>query len=198
MASQPQTWTVLQAIQYQLFTGLIVTDSQVTNASPFSTWLNTANPQNPGSVSDLTRFGTNPNGTVTTAIYVGMPKDYDITYPRQCHVIPPPQEAVMRHAFGGKVWDEAWVYIRLCYLNVNNWYENQQDLYTARDVLHPFIAHHAELPGADTVIATKEVAHASGMPTGYYRDSFVDREWDCLGIIWWARQEYQVTGGFVS
>lgn len=193
MASTPNTYAILQQIQWQIFTGLLIN-----GVSPFTPWSTVANPLDPSGRSDLVKYGANPNGTITTAIYLGMPKNPSTLYSLQCHVIPPPSENVVRRAFGGKVWDERWIYVRFLGENTTDWYSVQQTLITLRDAMHPFMLHHAEMPNTPEVIASKEVAQHSGLPTGFHRDTLVGREWDCWGFIWWVRGEYMLTGGFMS
>jgi hypothetical protein len=198
MATGPNTLSIMQAIQYRIFTEVLLN-----GVSPFTQWTATPNAQNPNNASDLVRFGTNPlasPGSVTTAIYIGMPKAPNTNYPIQCHIIPPPSELVYRKTYGGHVFDEKWVYVRILYDNTNGWYENQQQMMVLRDVMHPIIQRHAEMPGAASVTAAKEVATHAGLPTGFDRVILpgTGHEWDTWGFIWWTREEYVISGGFVS
>src|SRR6185312_5578320 len=193
MASGPNTLNVLQSIQYRIFTEVLVS-----SASPFTSWALTPNPDNPGSVSDYTRFGTNRQGQVTTAIYIGMPKVPNPNYPVQCHIIPPFQGQIYRKSMGGKVFDEQSIYIRFLSLNVGDWYDNQISMMALRDVAVPMIQRHAEMPGGIAPTASKEMPGGNGMPTGYNRVEVIGREWDTWGFVWWVRQEYTLTDGFVT
>jgi hypothetical protein len=192
MSSVPNTPLILQAVQYALFTNI-----KIGGVSPFTAWNTSPNPANPGSVSDLTRFGTNPLGTVSNALYIGAPKEMNTLYSTQCHIIPTMDETVVRRAFGGKVWHERWIYFRVVMNNTTDWYGTQTNIITLADVIHPYLMQHAELPNAPAVIASKEMARG-GMPIGYHRDEIVGREWDCWGFVWWFREEYAVSGGFVT
>src|SRR5690242_17491965 len=112
MAAQPQTWTMLQGLQTTIQNEVLVS-----SASPFSLFDTTPDVGNPGQVSDATRFGTNPNGAITNAIYLGVPKDWQMKYPAQCHIIPPKEDGGLsaRHALGGKVWLEQDITVRFLF-----------------------------------------------------------------------------------
>lgn len=195
MPTVPATKLLLQAIQWQ-----IANEVLVNSVSPFSAWSTAANPQNPGSVSDQTRFGTNPLGAISNFVLIGTPKDPDPTYPRQCVILPPPDETVSRASYGGHVFDEAHVLVVVRYLAVTDWYQDYLDLIDCRDALYQVMLKHAMLPNAPTVTAAKAGARAAGVPTGFFREpalGYAGREWLTWGFVWWFRQEYILSSGFV-
>lgn len=193
MPFAPNTTAVLQAIQYRVQQEVLVN-----SASPFTAFSTAANTGNPSGVSDATRYGTNPNGTITNAIFIGVPKDWPSLrlYPRMCHVIPPPMRDVERHALGGKVWDWSQVYIRFIFQRKDDWYQNQLDLIAAADVMYGVLTRHAELPGASTVQATTPMK--SGQLPAYHHEEMVGEEYDCWGFLWRVKQEWTVSGGIVQ
>lgn len=179
MPTAPQTWAVLQAIQYRIWN-----EVKVGGVSPFSTF----------SAADQTAFGTNPEGTVTTAVYIGVPKDWDVSeYPKQCHIIPPMQENVYWRGLGGKVWDEQSIYVRVCVSRHDNWYQAQQDIINARDAMYTVFSKHAELPFTPIVRATK--AMQPRQIPAYHHDQAIGVDWDCWGFLLWLNQEWFVSAG---
>ena len=173
MPSQAQTFAVLKGVQ-----SFVQTNFLVGGASPFS----------PFNAADATKYG------VTNAIYCGVPKDITAAYPRQCWIVPVADKPV-RHAVGGKVWDEQHLFINVLYNNVRDWYQTFQDLCAARDAFTAVLLQHAQLPGLPIVAASK-LDHASA-PNGYQFESAIGADWQCWGFTWWLRQEYNV-GPIVS
>jgi hypothetical protein len=176
----PQTWTMLQAIQYRIFAEVLVN-----GASPFSTW----------NATDQAKYGDNPFGAVSTAIYIGVPKDWPaINYvSRMCHIIPATDENVAWRALGGKTWDQQFIYVRFLYSRKSDWYQTQQDLLAARDAMYVMMSAHAELPNAPTVAAAKMVP-PHNIPA-YHHDNAIGEDWDCWGFAYWTRQEWFAPGG---
>lgn len=183
MPSSSASWTVLQAIQYRIYSEVLVGSPA---ASPFSTW----------NATDQTKYGANPFGTIGTAIFIGVPKDWpSLAYlPRQCHIIPPMNEHVYWRALGGKTWDEQMLYVRFVFSRYDDWYQTQQDMIAARDAMYAMMAKHAELPNAPTVAASK-FQHPDHAPPAYHHDEVIGSEWDCWGFGYWVRQEFYPTLG---
>src|SRR5690348_4883855 len=175
MAASPQTWAMLQAVQYRVWSEVLVAA-----ASPFTPFTTGANPENPAAVSDLTRFGTNPQGSVLNAVYINMPKVYNAGYPRQCHIAPLP-ELVYRRALGGKVWHETICHVRMAFNATTDRYQALQDLVNAADAAHVVMNKHAELPQVATVQAVREEAQSHGIPNGYWDESILGEDWLCWG-----------------
>lgn len=176
----PNSWKMLQAVQYRIFSELLVN-----SVSPFSTW----------NAADQAKYGNNPFGQVTTAVYIGVPKDWpSINYcPRQCHIIPATQENVGWRALGGKTWDIQAVYVRILYSRKADWYQTQQDILAARDAMYVMLSSHAELPNAPTVAAAKMTA-PHNVPA-YHHDGALGEDFDCWGFAYWLRQEWFAPGG---
>src|SRR5579872_298823 len=167
MPVAPQSWAVLQAIQYRIWN-----EVKVGGVSPFTPFI-------PG---DQAKYGGNPQGTIANAVYIGVPKDWNITYTRQCHVIPFMREDVSWRALGGKVWDDADVYVRYCFNRVKvDWYQTEQDLINARDATYVTFAQHAELPFTPIVRAVKPM-QVRQVPA-YHHDEVIGRDWDCWGFL---------------
>lgn len=183
MPFAPQSWQMYQAIQKRINDEVLVGTPA---ASPFNAF----------SAADATKYGTTPFGSVTQAIYIGIPKELSIVYPRQCHILPAIDEEVARRALGGKIWDWQFVYVRLVFLN-NDWWQAMQDIVAARDVMHVVMSRHAELPNAPIVQAVHELAAKQGLPTGFHYDDLTARDWACWGFIWAHKQEWTAQGGIV-
>ena len=183
MPTAPQTWTALQALQWRMFNEVLVN-----SASPFSTLSSNQNPDNPGNVSDATRYGTNPFGTVTTAVIIGVPKAWPALYPKQCHIIPPMHAKVHWRALGGKTWDEKIAIVRFVFQRTNDWYQTQQDLINAADATYAMLAKHAEMVNAPTVAASR-VEPMPQIPA-YHHDEVIGVDFDCWGFGVWMRQEF--------
>ncbi len=186
MPSAPQTWTMLQALQARIFNEVLVG-----GVSPFSTW----------NTTDQARFGVNSfatGGQVTTAIYIGVPKDWAaINYlPKQCHIIPPTPETVHRRNLGGHIWDEAHVSVFFRFSRKQDWYQAQQDLIAARDAAWPIFLRHAELPNAPTVSASNLVPQPAGQ-TAYSIINVAGEDFDQWGFTFYLRQEWSVASGIV-
>lgn len=192
MPSAPNSWQMYQAIQY-----LIFNECKVGGVTPFSPFSIAPNTSNPGSASDQTRYGANPQGTVTSAIYIGVPKDWTKLYPKQVHIIPPMGEEVFRRAFGGKVWDWQDVLIRVVMSRKDDWYQSQQDIIAARDALWPVLTRHAELPNAPGVVASLPAPVTSMPAYGVEAGMPIGLEWDYWCFRWRIKQEWSVTGGII-
>lgn len=194
MPTQANSWAMYQAVQY-----LIFTECLVGGVSPFTALSAAANTANPGGVSDLVRYGTNPNGTVTTAVIIGVPKDMTNRYATQCWVVPPVSENVYRVAFGGKSWDYQDVVVQCRTLRSGagaDWYAAQQTLINIRDALYAVMLKHAELPGAANVQASKPEVW-SGAPA-YTPVVEAGLEWDTWTFKWRLKQEYTIVGGIIA
>lgn len=181
MPVSPQTWAVLQAIQYRVWN-----EVQVGGVSPFSAF-------NP---ADQAKFGNNPQGTIANAVYIGVPKDWDSSqYPRQCHIIPFMTENVQRRALGGKVWDDGDVYIRVVFNRHDDWYQTMQDIIAARDAMQVILIKHAELPITPIVRAVQP--RTPRQIPAYHHDEAIGVDWDCWGFLLHTSQEWFAPTGFI-
>lgn len=199
MAASPQTWAVLQGIQWVLQNELLVVPAGGGSAvNPFSTFTTTPNINNPGGISDQTRYGTNPNGTITNAIYIGIPKNVDTTYLAQCHLVAS-QETAERYAHGGKIRVHHTVLIR-CLFNANDhskdWLTQTNNAYNTADAVRVLINKHAMLAVAyaPTVIASKEDAGYHG----YFYNELDGYSWIGWQTAALVTEEFNITGGIVS
>jgi hypothetical protein len=186
MPTVPNTWAVLQAMQY-----LIQTQVLVSSVSPFSLW----------TPDDQLKYGTdNPNGSITNCIHIGVPKEWasNNLYPNQCHIIPPMSESVSRHALGGKVWDEDEIIVLFWVSRKDDYYAAMKTIVAMRDAIYPMLAQHAELPGAPTVVAGKIRVGGGSGHSGYVINNIIGEDWDGWGFTWWVRQEWFITGGFTN
>lgn len=199
MPTAPNTWQMLQGVQT-----LIQNEVLVNSTSPFTAFSTDPNPANPNpAMSDATRFGTNPNGAITNAIFIGVPKDLSNKYPRQCHIIPAETEDVQRKTFGGgnaniggQVWDYMDILILVNFYRQTDWFGTQQDIVATRDAMWQVLVKHAELPNAPGVAASipQVVAGARAFSPGVR----LDLEWDIWAFRWRLKQVWSVSGGIVS
>lgn len=174
MPNQANSYAVLPAIR-TLLEGLSVGGS-----NPLSTF----------TASDQTKYGT------THAIYLIPPKIIQPTYTHQAHIVPPHPAWHDRHSYGGKVWAYHTYGIVLLYNATQNEVQVVQDLLNAGDALGLLMSQHAEMPGAPIVQASK-VVESGPVPSGWFIDERIGREWQCWGANWWVKQEYYVPGGIV-
>jgi len=170
MASAPQTWKSLQAAQW-----IIQNEVLVGGVTPFSLFGTIGNGNNPGNVSDQVRFGTNPFGSVTSAIYIGVPKDWQTLYGSQCHLVPS-NEVEYRRGAGGKIWLEQYTHTRIYMKADVDYYATMQTLINAVDVAHTILMRHAEDPNAEDVLGLG---------------------WLGWQGVWYRKQEYFIAGGIV-
>jgi hypothetical protein len=182
MPTSPTTWQMIKAVQARIQTSLLVTDSQVTNASPFSVF----------SAADQALYGPN----VVNAIYPWNPKEFGNEYVRQCHIVPV-EELVYRRNFAEQVWDEMTLHVAFLYKVVGNAFQVHQDMLAARDAMHIIVGQFCELPGVGTVAAARGSTSGTHGPMGPYYQPIAGQDWYCWGFPWWYRQTYSIPGGIV-
>lgn len=191
MASAPQTFNVLMGIQWR-----IQNEVKVGGLSPFTAWNHAASISNPGSESDFTRYSTNPNGTITNAIYAGFPKDFTTSYPVQCAIIPNDDKVYWRA--NPRVYDEMNFYIRCWFYYKDDWYGVMQTALAVRDQLQTVIMQHAELTTVAEVEAAKQMNSAKGLGVGFFFDEMLGNDWLCYATTWWHRQQWNVPSGQIQ
>lgn len=191
MAISPQTFKALQGIQWR-----IQNEVKVGGVSPFAIWNAAGSSANPGGVSDATRYGTNPNGTIANAIYIGFPKDFTTSYSVQCAIIP--NDDLVYWRSNPRVFDELNVYLRCWFYYKDDWYGMIQAAFAVRDALQTVILQHAMQPTVAEVVAAKEKNTAKGLPTGYFFDEILGNDWYCYATTWWHRQEWSVPPGAIQ
>jgi hypothetical protein len=182
MPTAPTTWAMIKAVQARIQASVLVTDSQVSNASPFTAF----------TAADQTLYGPG----ITNAIYPWNPKDLVNEYPRQCHIAPV-EELVYRRNFAGQVWDEMTLHVSFLYKVTTSAFQVHQDMIAARDVMHLVVGEFCELPGVGTVAAARGSTSGSHGPSGPYYLTIAGQDWYCWGFPWWYRQTYSITGGIV-
>jgi len=198
MYTAPDTWHMLQAIQYRVQSEVLVNAStgvyDPAGVSPFDAWSITPDPSD--QQSDYARYGTsNPVGTCANAIYIGHPREVKSKYGAWAEIVPG-DENVYRRAFGGKIWDESFVYFRVVVKYLPDWFATWKQIVNIRDACHVVIAKHAELPDAPTVQAVKEEVSKHD-PTGFFFDEFLGRSYICWATIWWHRQMWNASTGII-
>lgn len=176
MPTGPNTWSVLQNAQ-----ALVQSSIQINSASPFTLF----------SAEDQAKYGS------TNAIYIGSPKDMNVAYQYQCHLVAT-SENVYRRSFGGKVWDELLVNIRVWGNNQSDWYATEQQMFAIRDVFQQMLMQHAELPGSNVVQASKEEARGAGGMNGFFFAQELGFDWYCWGTTWWFKSQWNVSTGIIA
>ena len=179
MPSAPQTMAILRGVQAFVQTNLAtLTIDSLPALSAFSS-------------ADAALYGT------TNAIYLGPPRDPTTAYIRQCWIAPTAED-VQRHAYGGKVWDDIHIYLKILYASKGAatptappWFQTFQDLVAFRDAAYPLFMRHAMLAGVPIVRASK-IMTTSKAPLGYQDMSELGIDWQTWGFDWWFSSEYSV------
>ncbi len=183
MASVPQTWKALQALQWTIYH-----EVQVGGGSPFA----------PFTAADQAKWGNNPNGTVATAIYFGEPpKKLNPGYIYQCFIIPD-TESVTWRAAGGKVFDELQCYLFVAGLYTTDFLTVVQTIIAIRDAMHPVLMTHAQQQNAPTVVAAKPGAPSGDRIHGFHHRQFNGADYYCWGVTRWVRQEWSIPNGITA
>lgn len=198
MSTFPTTWPMLQAIQQRVQSEVLLNATtgiyDPAGVSPFDLWSSSTDPSD--ATSDLARYGqSNPYGACPNAIYIGNPKEFKPKYTTWAEVVPV-DESVYRRAIGGKIWHETFVYFRVSTKYLADWFAAWKTITCIGDAAHTVMAHHAELPNVQTVMACKEELSKSGMPTGFYFDEIINqgigRAYISWAAIWWHKMEFNV------
>lgn len=177
MAIAPQTWKMLQGFQ-----NTIQREVLVGGVSPFTAF----------SAADQVTYGANPNGTITNAIYLGVPIDLTTSYPYQCWITP--TDETVKWRTNPRVDD--WIDVYLCVLGLykTNRYATFQQMIAIRDAVHPVIAAHAEQPNAPMVSAATWGPPGQTRNQGFFFSEWIGRDWLCWGATRKMRQEWNVSG----
>ena len=191
------TWGMLQAIQLRIQQEVLIS-----SASPFDLFGTTVDPGD--TFSDYARYGqittVNPYGDVPNAIFIGHPKDIKQRYKIWCQIMPI-DENVYRRAFGGKVWHETPVYVRVASKYTSDWFDTWKLMTQIADVAHFVMAKHAELPNLPMIEAVKEEMKGASMPTGYFFDEMLGnskgRDYLNVGFCWWHKAQYFIPTGII-
>jgi hypothetical protein len=198
MASRPNTWGMLQALQWRI-QNEVTSTATPGGLSYFTPWNETPSSANPGGISDYARYSPNSSagaGLITNAIYLGFPKDFTTSYKMQCAIIPNDDMVIWRS--NPRVFDELNIYLRCWFYYKDDWFSVMQTALAVRDQLQVVIQSHAELPAIPEVQAVKQKAGAKGLPAGFFFDDVLGGDWLCYATTWWHRQEWTVPGGLIG
>lgn len=195
MANAPNTWAVLQAVQYRI-QNEVTTNGVAGGPSYFSAWNTSASSANPGGVSDFTRYSPNPFGTINNVIYLGLPKDFTTSYPIQCAITP--VDDLVQWRSNPRVFDEINLYLCCWFYYKDDWFGTMKTATQIRDQLQVVIQSHAELPNVPEVVAARQKSAAKGLHTGWFFDEMLGNDWLCYATTWWHRQEWTVPAGLIG
>lgn len=147
--------------------------------------------------ADCTYYGL-PSGSPCVLFY---PKGMKTDYKYQCHITPPHPQLHIRRSYGapqingGKVWVEGTYGVALMYHATLNEQQVLQDLFNHGDALGYLLEKHTDVDGVATGFASK-VTDNGPVPSGFFIDERIGREWYGWGFNWWTRQEYNIEGGY--
>lgn len=177
LPSSPQTLACLQAMQ-----SIILTEALVSSASPFAAL----------SASDAARYG------VSNAVFIGRPKDFKDAYLPQCCLYVPEADATQQPVemvgYVGRIFDEVEVHVQAFVDLRTDWYLGEQKVLQIRDALWPAVVHHLLLGGTVATVCDADAREGKG----FFYEQIAGVDYRCYELIWWVRQQWQVSGGKIG
>jgi hypothetical protein len=179
LPAQPDTLGALAAMRT-----IILSECLVGGVTPFAAL----------SAADAARYG------VSVAAFIGRPKDFNDVYLPQLNLwIPPEPEgasAANEVALVGAVGRANAEFEAIVQVIVDmraDWYAGEQKALAIRDALWSALLRHERLAGLAPTVTASEARPGRGLRY----EQIAGVEYRVIEARWWARQEWQITGGLV-